>query len=250
MSKPVITADFTHAHISGLWDARDRLWRIALSQAIKAGADVITVTEFTLDPIEAPKGWTKIHFSGEGRKECAIFFDNSVWALTERWCIPISKTLYALGSGKIRPRVHLVGVELVHRASGEILNVEVYHAPSAIEGGKGLVNGVRRVKAALECFAAIRAHRRRELKGEASILAADWNLDLRKAWVRALLKTRVGLRNGWGKLPRDGTRGKRIIDGVRYTAKHVRAIGGTRLGPQTPTFDHRMVLTRFGWPAR
>lgn len=239
---------FVEAHISGLWDAPRGRWVALLKTAARA-ADVITVTEFTQDPTGdwVPEGFAKVHFTGLGRNECAIFYriDTFPRAL-ERWCIPISKTPYALGSGKVRPRVHLLGVELEHH-TGRKVNIEVFHTPSAIEGRNALIRGVRRTKALLECFSSIQTHKRAELRGEANLLAADWNLNLKLAWVRALLKVRLrGWHSAWRKMPSDGSHGERLIDGVRVS-RQLRVLGTSRLANSFAPFDHRMVLTVIGW---
>lgn len=250
--KPLaLDAVFAHTHVSGLWDASKFRWADVLRAALR-DSDIVTITEWTQTPLDPAwfkdRGFTLVRFDGDiGRTECAIAVKDATFKVTDRWCIPISKTLYALGSGKIRPRVCLAGVEVRHLESDRVVNFEVFHSPSAIEGKGGLIAGVRRVKANLECYAGIRQHRRIELKGEPLVVAADWNLDLKKLWVQTLLKTRVGMQNAWKRpWPRGGSHGPRLIDGLRYT-KHLRALGrGSRLGNPMPPFDHIMVKTVLG----
>lgn len=242
-------AVFNHTHVSGLWDAPRERWLVLLKSVFR-DSDVVTVTEFTQSPIGEwlPEGWAKIHVDGAGRNECAIFYRLDTWAPVERWCIPISKTPYALGSGKVRPRVHLLGAALRHVKSGRVVNFEVFHTPSAIEGKNGLIRLVRRSKAMLECLSAISLHRRADLKGEPVVLAADWNLNLKLVWVQAFLRARLRrLRSAWKRpLPDDGSHGKRLIDGIRIS-KHLRAIGrGSRLRSLIRPFDHRSVTTVLG----
>jgi hypothetical protein len=246
-----LDAVFVHTHLSGLWDASKDRWAVVLRAAL-SGTDILTITEWTQKPL-GPEwfkdhGFTLVEFTGYGREECAIAVRDTTFKVTDRWCIPISKTAYALGSGKIRPRVHLAGVELEHRDSGHVLNVEVFHTPSAIEGRNSLIRGVKRVRALMECFSAIRAHRKTELAGEPVLLAADWNLNLKLPWVAALLKVQLrGLRSAWKRpFPKDGSHGKRLIDGVRISRK-LRALGkGSRLRGRFAPFDHRMVRTVLG----
>lgn len=243
--------DFTHIHVSGLWDAPRARWIALLKSAMRI-ADVITVTEFTQDPTHGwlPDGWSKVHFSGAGRNECAIFWKQSTFRTTREspWIIPISKTPYALGSGKIRPRVHLLGLELEHIATGKTANFEVFHTPSAIEGHGGLVAGVRRTRAMLECLSAVNIHRKTELKGEATVLSADWNLNLKLPWVQAFFRSRLrGFRSAWRRpLPSQGSHGKRLIDGPRFTNK-LKLSRSSRLAGIFRPFDHRMVITEFAF---
>lgn len=245
---------FTQVHISGLWDAPHDRWVALIKSAVRTGADIITITEFTQSPLKGwlPEGFQILHFTGDGRNECAILYRTSVFRPSKQrpWCIPISKTPYALGSGKVRPRVHLTGIELEHAETGNLVNVEVFHTPSAIEGRNALIRGVRRTKAMLECLSSIAAHRKAELRGEANILAADWNLNLRLVWVAALLRARLrGFRNAWRVLPKGGSHGKRLIDGIRVSKK-LRVIGSSRLASLIRPFDHRMVITELAWAKR
>jgi hypothetical protein len=242
---------FTEVHLSGLWDAPRPRW-VALIKAAAYEADVITITEFTQLPIGAwtPDGFELIYYPGQGRNECAILYKTKTFPrVLDRWCIPISRTPYALGSGKIRPRIHLLGAELEH-VSGERANIEVWHAPSAIEGKNGLIRGVRRVKALFEALTAINLHRKAELRGEANVLAADWNLNLKRPWVAALLRAKLrGLRNAWRIWPQGGSHGDRLIDGIRVSRK-LRIVGSSRLAKPFAPFDHRMVMTELAWVKR
>lgn len=243
--------DFTHIQLSGLWDASPARWQAAIDAACKR-ADIVTVTESTLLRFHAPHGFVLIHFEGPGRNECSILYRKEMFEETgeDPWCLPVSKTPYALGSGKIRPRIHLLGVELRHRRTSEVVNAEVLHTPSAIEGKGGLVAGVRRTKALTEALAAITAHRKSELRGEASIIGGDWNLDLRKKWVQAFYRSTLrGFRNAWRTLPKSGTHGKRVIDGVRFT-KRLRVVGSSAVLAPVAGFDHRMVRTHFRFARR
>lgn len=249
---PMAATDFKHVHLSGLWDASHARWAAALTEAMRVG-DVVSVTEYTQEPLPlhwfAARGWGAVHFTGAGRSEGLIIWDKEVFDdPSDRFCLPISTTPFALGKGTIRPRTHLTGVSLRHRKAGKRVTFEVYHSPSAVEGKGGLIERARRAKAWLECLGAIAKHKR-ELKGRAVVLSADFNIDLRKRWARTLLATRLrGFRSAWRKLPAGGTHGKRIIDGVRYTRK-LRLTMATRLGKIIDGFDHRMVITGFAFRA-
>lgn len=240
--------EFEHIHLSGLWDAPKVRWAAAITMAHRL-ASVVSVTEFTLAPVKAPKGWAVYHPSGEGRKECAIFWDTEVWDDPQgKFAEPISHTDYALGSGKTRPPVHLIGLSLRHRATGKRVTFEVLHTPSAIEGHGGLVAGVRRAKAMNEAMTGI-LKRRKAHKHEDTVLSGDWNLNLKLPWVQAYFRARLrGFRNGWRIMPKSGTHGKRLIDGVRIT-RRLRIIGSSMVLSPVAGFDHRMVLTTIGWRA-
>jgi hypothetical protein len=244
---------FTHVHLSGLWDASHARWATALTEAMSAG-DVVSLTEYTQEPLPLhwfeARGWGAVHFTGPGRAEGLIIWDKKVFDdPRDKFCLPISTTPFALGKGTIRPRTYLTGVTLRHRASGKSVTFEVYHSPSAVEGKGGLIARARRAKAWLECLGAIVKHKRVELKGQQTVLSADWNVDLRLAWARALLAARLpGFKSAWIRFPQGfGTHGKRVIDGPRHTRRLRVLNGGSRLGKIINGFDHRMVVTDFGW---
>lgn len=75
------------------------------------------------------------------------------------------------------------------------------------------------------------------------VLAADWNLDLRRVKVRRRLgRPFPGMKWGWH--PGQGsTEGGRVIDGV---LTDLRIVTPSRTLPAQPGFDHRAVLTVLG----
>jgi hypothetical protein len=76
------------------------------------------------------------------------------------------------------------------------------------------------------------------------MLVADWNLDLKENWVRALLRQHWGAdyKLGWKHFPTAGTSlgGERVIDGALYRNM---ATEGSVLLPRSASTDHRPFKT-------
>lgn len=240
---------FTHAHFSGLWNASALDWREAVETATVV-ASVVTFTETTVRNPSAGRKWGAYH--GEerpGANEGSVLWNGAVFEQAgPGFAVPISSTVYALGNGRPRPRVHLIGVPLRHRETGRLVVVAVFHMPSAVEGRNALVRGVRRSTAYVEALAGMREQRRalREVHpGAAFLFAGDLNLNVRRPWVRAFLKAGLpGLRSAWKTMPKRGTHGRRVIDDALHS-RRLKVEGSARRLARPDGFDHAPVLTRF-----
>jgi hypothetical protein len=240
---------FTHAHFSGRWDASARDWRRATRRAT-ALASVVTFTETTSRNPRPVGAWAAYH--GEerpGANEGSVLWDGDVWEQHgPGFAVPVSRTIFALGNGKPRPRVHLIGVPLRHKPTGRVVVVAVFHMPSAVESARGLVPGVRRSAALVEACAGMVAYRRglrKEYPRAAFLFAGDLNLNVRRPWVRAFLRAALpGLRTAWKRLPERGTHGSRVIDDARHS-RRLQVVGTARRLAKPDGFDHAPLLTRF-----
>lgn len=247
---PAFAPDFVHVRASGLWDASASEWSAAVRYVTGLG-DVCSFTETTLHEPKPPQGWHSWHgHETPGANEASILWDGRVWEVAgPGFSVPVSKTTFALGNGKPRPRIHLTGIPLRHRKTGRVVIFSEVHTPSAVEGKKGLVQGVRRSLAYRETLAGITAQRRALRKvypGAAFVVGGDWNVNLRLPWARATLRAALpGLASSWRRLPVRGSHGngRRVIDDTRHSSR-VTTVGATLL-LRPKGFDHTPVLTRF-----
>lgn len=247
---------FALPHCSGLWDAPAVQWA-ALTGRLCALGSIVTFTETTTHKPHGPKGWLAYHGEQKpGAFECSVLWDGAVWEqIGKGFAEPVSKTTFALGNGKPRPQVHLVGVVLRHRATGHELIVSVVHTPSAVEAARGLVHGARRAVAYTETLAGITRVRKSLRKAHpkaAFVVNGDWNLNLRLPWVSPLLRAGLrGLKSSWRHMPKSGTHGsgRRVIDGGRHSRRLVTKRGSTVLKRQAH-FDHSPVLTHYAFKGR
>lgn len=239
---------YSDVHQSGLWDATDAQWTAAAKQAVRHGA-IASFTETTSFKPQPPKGWGAYHGeNAPGANEATILWDRDEFdQIGPGFAVPVSKTSFALGNGKPRPRIHLIGVPLKHKASGRVVVRCVVHTPSAVEGKSGLVEGARRALAyreTLSGIASVRKSLRKRFPGAAIVVAGDWNLNLRLPWTKALIRTAMpGLKSSWRSMPQRGTHGTRVIDDIRHNKRLV--VKRTGLLPRPLGFDHTPVLTIF-----
>jgi hypothetical protein len=233
-----------HTHASQRYDRPTA----ALAADIRrhtAAADLLTVTEIQ-EPARArvlhrQPGWGAYT---DPRTDLGIAWDRTRWRLIGRpraWHLT-----------RAYPDVYgawALAVVLAPRAGGRPLFVTVAHLPSAVEDGprwragrhppawRAAVNGWHR---------RIRAVRlRRPLP---ALIAADWNLDLRRpGWRRVVSSAFPAQHLTWAApLPARGTHAAgRLIDGTLTTLT-----GRARLLPKTPASDHTAYSERLYRPRR
>lgn len=187
--------------------------------------DLLTVTEIgnpnKADVLEGVPGWGSFRGRGPGR-ETGVTWDKSVWQLVaEPLSVPIATETYRRKNGDRMPLRRAPVVHLRHRASGRDLFVLAVHLPSSVEGVGGLSGKADRVAAyesALQGLGEVVDEILDAWPDAALLVSGDWNLNLRRAWVRDLLEGSTGLVSLWDDLESLPSRGwrpgtKRIIDG-------------------------------------
>lgn len=134
---------------------------------------------------------------------------------------------------------------LVQHNHGGTVWVTVAHLPAHVERGRVTEGWASTVyRSCLVGWAGMRFGR--EAGGH--IFAADWNLNHRRPWVRALLAAALpGTVTGWdaANLPMSGTFGARLIDGHRAS---LRVLMHSAVLRPVNGFDHRGVLTIWELP--
>lgn len=198
----------------------------------KVMADVITLTEMghshaALVRWADRSGWHLWHPVGPGRSECAVvsrepLIDKSADRLT-----PLR-----LRSARSAP---------LYAATAKVQDgpwFSVTHTPAHNGGLSKSGKYAWPTRVYISVAAGWHAARRRMRGGV--VLAADWNLDLRRVKVRRRL-SRPYPRMKWGWHPGQGTtEGGRVIDGI---LTNVPIVAHSRTLPPQPGFDHRPVLT-------
>jgi hypothetical protein len=129
---------------------------------------------------------------------------------------------------------------LKHKHSNNKIVVSVVHLPSSVEG-QGRVEGGRRD----EWYEARRnwvrrvKQLRRKYDADAMMIIADWNIDLKRAWVRTLIKSLFPTwRWVWNEFPNIGTHGNRLIDFTLIKGK-LRIAKKPKIHRITGASDHR-----------
>ena len=225
-----------HVHASGRFDATPAELTKALDfYALVEKADVITLTEVAPKPLGAAilawaksNGWFFWHPGGRGPSECAIL---SRHRFDKRTAFRLSDI--TLKTGRTAP----LYLTAAHIKGGPWIGV--WHTPAHNGGLKPSLWATRVYRAAL---VGLRQARMR-MRGGGVVLAADWNLDLRRSMIRAqLAKPYPAFR--WAlSVGQKPTLGGRVIDGVLTNLPVIRS---AKTLPPQDGFDHRAVLTILG----
>ena len=246
---------FTHAHSSSRYDRPPAtLEQAARDYAERAQSLSVTEVERLLRRQALIRGlgpgWDTYAGSGNGNGD-----DTAAGWLGARWRLvyaesyrPTRLRIRRKGSSKLRDPIHATIVVLYDTVARRRMAWAVIHLPSAVE--RDLAKRHRTARAA-QWLAAARGTKRRlnklsrRYKCHGRAIAADWNINLKRRWARALLKTlapRYTL--AWKSMPAGGTHGSRLIDAVIYRGQ---LSAWSQLAPDDDSSDHRPFLTHFTW---
>ncbi|MBA3782747.1 MAG: hypothetical protein H0X12_12970 [Nocardioides sp.] len=246
------------AHASGRYDSRLSLFRRDLIMWMQHHS-IVTLTEVSAPERKKAlwhKGWTVTSGKGEGPGECAILSIRRFWKRLERRTNALTE-----GGGLARLSAPLSCATGVYelRGKGKRLIVSVAHLPAHVETElRDWVKSGHRNPLDAQALAWVEAvkawglhiERMRELYPDADVWAvADWNVDLRQAWARDLIRDLMkpagdDLRFAYperGTL--DGSR--RVIDAA-LTTLQVDDVKAENAGAS----DHLAVNFRTRWPLR
>ncbi len=232
-----------HVHTSGRFDATPSQLANALNTYVGEGpggfgADVITLTEVSPNQYDQPlrawagrHGFELHHPTLRGRDECAVLSRRPIekrkaWRLTD----------LTLKVGRTAP-LYLVAVKL---RDGPWF--AVWHTPAHNMGlstfGKAAVP-TRVYRSALTGL----RHSRLKMHHGGVVLAADWNLDLRRPEILLQLARPYPFMHFGIGAHEDPTEGGRVIDGI---LTDLPIMEKTMTLPAQSGFDHRSVLTVLG----
>lgn len=238
---------FTHVHASGRFDVPLADVRTDWDN-FRTNPDValITGTEHGSgdhDPAFAAPGW-----DGKRAGECVAMWREGVFELAwEPSVRPVArKFTFRRGSNK-DATTNLASFPLRHLAANRIVMVRICHTPSKVQQGESFRHSEKRnVTAwsrALARWGWIARRFKRDHYLAAQINVADWNVNLRLRRWRVLIGTTLGQRCAWSKhMPKEGTHGPRLIDGVFYRLLKVAA---AEVLPKGKSSDHRPITTTF-----
>lgn len=214
-----------------------------------AKAAVVTLTEVGDDQrVKAAikNGFRLLNTDYGGWDDCAISVNKARFDVVhhEGYKLPMSNQGE---TGKFTSRAQIAVLE--DKDTGQFFVVSVAHFPAHLEGDMARGRKTERTVAWLLNTQALRRRvneLKRKYKCDGALIVADWNLNFKKPWVRALFKAKFPYwKCSWrAPYPKDGTHNARIIDATLYKG-NIRVFEEARLLPDDDSSDHRPYINSF-----
>lgn len=237
-------------HHSSKWN-RSRASLVAgLKASLDDGSSIVTVTEIDLDRRgahldDALPGTQVCRGKAGDTGEVAIIVNTGVWQVVEYG-------VHVVGADT-GPGVRVIAVvaALMHRATGHRLIVATSHLPSAVEGAYrvrdlgGRLTATPLGRRAVEHQRAVRRTREHvreayaRYHADAWVFTSDWNLNVRRRWVRAWVRAVWPGCQLPAHLPAEGSHGDRLIDWP--IGRGWFPTLSLRVLDKTPASDHRPI---------
>jgi hypothetical protein len=257
------TPAFTHIHCSSRFDRSAESLESDLDDWMSQSS-LITVTEVNNDNRAAKlreKGWSYFNSKlNQGQDDVGIAWEKANWAQRTGSTKKLSHTTFQRGTRPVY--VYAATVVLRRTDSGHKLLASVSHMPAHVEGRGDFATTEdqwqARKKAYLDALTGWSTwvkDQERKHNTDASLIVADWNINLKDDWFRALLTDHWGEKydQAWKHFPTsggslgggptapDGSPGKggsdRIIDGSLF--RDLIVTGEPDLMDRVASSDHR-----------
>jgi hypothetical protein len=213
-----------HRHSSSRYDRPASSLAAQVKQFTSSSANLCTFTEVNNDRRAATlkaAGWQTVRGreSQPGQaQECAIMVRTQHFRVVAWGSKKVTEVTWSFGKAPMQQWAVWCVLD-----PGKVF-VSVLHCPSGVEGGKAWspdpadADNVKAWKAGVKgwgdwTWKTVRP----KYKTQKHMLVADWNLNLREAWCREQIDSRLPepLRCQWRTpYPKDGTHGSRLIDGT------------------------------------
>jgi hypothetical protein len=256
---------FRHIHCSSRFDRSPASLDFDIQVWIES-CSLLTLTEVTNDNRAAQMrntGWDYYNSKqGHDADNCGIAWRKDTWKRKSGKVLRLSHNTFDRVNGMHNLYIWAATVVLVHKASGHRLLVSVSHPPAHVEGHGGfLTTGAgwqarkRAYMTALDNWSAHVKDMEHKQNVDATLIIADWNVNLKDQWFRNLLKQKWGKKYviAWKVMPHDGgalsggpdapdgspgvSKGDRIIDGTLYRGVTVK--DGPHQMARVRSSDHR-----------
>lgn len=225
---------FVHIHSSSRYDRTKLSLSRAVDSYINHDADLLTFTEVS-DNRRAEAlikdGYVRLISSNGGFDDCGIMYRKSRFTLLYR-------ESYHIGGGRYAQIAVLKDI-----VTNKRFVLGVAHYPADVEDSMRF--GRRTIRTMTWNTNVVRLRRRvNRLKSRynctAALIVADWNLNIKRRWVRARIRA---IHPNWTltwrrPYPAGGTHGDRIIDATIKKGK-ISIVQEARLLPDDESSDHR-----------
>lgn len=245
-----MTRNFVHIHASGYHSADEEQFTEDLYSYFKDHkASIVTGTEleyqYKKEVVRSLPERAGI-FAGSQTysDDTYIVWDKTEWKEIYRETYQTTSIQWVNVSGKLRDPQYAKIVVLNHLSTGRNVLVSVLHAPSSVDAGNGLKNDGKRVAAWIDGTRNWKKRRNkisRKYKCTAMLIAADWNVDFKKAPLRAVVKAvqpKMRFTLDPTRIPDGGTHGNRLID-FSMIRGMIRVVHKPVILPKTIASDHR-----------
>lgn len=237
---------FTHLHSSSRYDRSPE----SLNRAAKkyhSVADLVTYTEVSSEAREqairdANSDFSVVSGDHSPKNDCAIAVRGSRFAILHKENTLASGKSFVL-MGKRSADLYATSVVMEDRQRLFVYVVTVIHLPADVERDLNRHRKTDRTVAWLDAFRRSKQQAnklKREFNADAVIYVADFNINFKHRWARALMKVLAPSYSLTWRRTRTagGTHGRRIIDGTLLRGQ-LKVIGSAELYPDDPSSDHR-----------
>lgn len=236
---------FTHVHSSSRFDRSAESLEKAIEHYISVGS-LVTFTEVASEhrerPVKDVPGWGHVLGDHSGRDDAGIAFDKSVWELVYKTTKIVDETM----------KVGAAFAVLRHKDTDNLLLVTALHLPASVEGRTGFERFSRRGRSWTTALLNWRREYNRlakQYKVDAVLLAADWNLNIKRRIFLPLFKAllpNMKLVFTHKIIPVGGTHHKRWID-FSFIKGKLKIVRFPWLLKDDKSSDHRPYAETFRW---
>lgn len=259
---PVEPPHFPHIHCSSRWDRPASALEKDLDNWMQHSS-IVTLTELTNNRNAATlreKGWDYFNSKlNNGQDDVGIAWKTSIWKRKRGWTVKLTNIQFFLRNHRPAEPVYAATVLLKHATSGHEVLVSCAHLPAHVEGAGGWRTTEYKWKARKDAYiqshvnwsGAVRQYVK-ETKPDSVLVVADYNLNLKEAWVRQFLQSHwaaADLKLAWTHFPGEGgTFDNRIIDGTMY--RGLKIVDQPDILGNVASSDHRPYRESFKFTGR
>lgn len=248
---------FVHIHSSSRFDRSEASLTAAAAQ-YNSDADLVTYTEVEFeareDAVRKANGNDFGMISGDrgNANDSVICFKRERFHVLHKETFKATDLIYFTKAGHQRDPLYSTIAVLEDKRTGKAFVVSVTHLASSVEGELAKGEETRRT---LQWADALKNTKRRvnqlarQFDAKGRMVIADYNINFKKLWARALVKSVApSYMLTWKNVNiKGGTHGNRIIDGTLLRGNLAVKKPGAELYKDDASSDHRPYIETLSW---
>lgn len=252
-----MTRIIKHIHSSGKFNGSNKTL-FAAAKKYNGAADLVTYTEVEFErrenAVRKANGKTFGFVSGDkgNANDCAISYNSNFKLVYTEMFKATDKRIH-MSKNKLRDELYSTIAIFDDIVNGKRLLVCTTHYASSVESD--LDKKRYRAERAAQWMDSVpssikRANKlSRQYKCDGIIVCGDFNLNFKKKWARALIKSIAPKYSiTWTYLPTGGTHGNRVIDATLIRKnKKLKLLSSAKLFEDDNSSDHRPYIEKFIW---